>query len=107
MRRTRHRSLGGQRIVIPELVVALVVSAASVAGVARLARGRREVCQACWKRTLIGDKARRDYRCENCGEQYRRRGVRLIRLADWDVDDGAERIPTATVVSLHKPRDKP
>lgn len=84
-----------------------MISVGGVAGIARLARRRREVCQTCWKRTLVGDEQLRDYRCERCGEPYRRRGVRLIRLADWDADDGpAERIPAAIVVRSDEPRGK-
>jgi len=93
--RGRHR---GERGLIIELAFAVVVAGA--AGIARLARRRREVCPTCWKRTLVGDQQLRDYRCEHCGEQCRRQGLRLIRLADWGADERpGERLPTATVVS--------
>lgn len=84
-----------------------MLTVAGVAGLSRLARRRREICPACWKRTLVGDKRLVDYHCEQCGERYRRQGLRLIPLADWGADDvPGERLPTATVVSAPRPRDR-
>lgn len=93
---------------IPELLIATVASLGILSfGLRRLARARREVCLACWKRTLVGDRTLHDYRCEHCGEQFRRRGMRLVRLAEWEADEGPfERIPTAKVVSRPRLPDK-